>query len=66
MSDVSAEMHPFVQNFLDAAGEMGWTVARNLNGEDAEGLMCMRSTVRNGRRWSAADAFLRPAMKRSN
>ncbi|OOG62316.1 choline dehydrogenase [Sinorhizobium sp. A49] len=66
VSDVSAGMHPFVRNFLDAAREMGWTVARNLNGEDAEGLMRMRSTVRKGRRWSAADAFLRPAMKRSN
>lgn len=66
VSDVGDGMHPFARTFLEAAREMGWNVARNLNGEDAEGLMRMRSTVRNGRRWSAADAFLRPALKRPN
>lgn len=66
VSDVSAGMHPFSQHFLDAARDMGWTVARNLNGGEPEGVMRMHSTVRNGRRWSAADAFLRPARKRRN
>lgn len=66
VSDVSSGMHAFTQNFLDAAREMGWKVARNLNGEDAEGVMRLRSTVRKGRRWSSADAFLRPAKKRPN
>ena len=26
----------------------------------------MQSTIRNGRRWSAADAYLRPALRRPN
>ncbi len=30
-----------------------------------EGLGCYRITVRDGRRWSAADAFLRPALRRA-
>lgn len=66
VSDVSQRMHPFSDHFLTAAQQMGWQVSRNLNGEDVEGVMKMRSTVRAGRRWSAADAFLRPAMRRSN
>lgn len=66
ISDVSQRMHPFSQHFLTAAREMGWKVSGNLNGKDSEGLAHMRSTVRAGRRWSAADAFLRPALKRPN
>lgn len=66
VSDVSDGMHPFIQHFFAAAREMGWNVARNLNGEDADGLMRMRSTVRKGRRWSVADAFLQPAKGRPN
>ena len=31
-----------------------------------EGLGCYQVTIRNGRRWSAADAFLRPALRRGN
>ncbi len=66
VSDLSNQMHPFIHHFLDAARDMGWAVSNNLNGESSEGLMKMRSTVRKGRRWSSADAFLRPALKRGN
>jgi choline dehydrogenase len=66
VSDVSDGMHPFTDHFAAAAKEMDWAVANNLNGEETEGLMKLRSTVRDGRRWSSADAFLRPALKRSN
>ncbi|WP_166418373.1 GMC family oxidoreductase [Cochlodiniinecator piscidefendens] len=66
VSDVSDQMHPFSDHFLTAADEMDWPVAQNLNGAEAEGLMRLRSTVKNARRWSAADAFLRPAQKRPN
>lgn len=66
VNDLSDQMHPFVRHFDKAAHEMGWPVARNLNGADVEGLMKVRSTVRNGRRWSSADGFLRPALRRNN
>ncbi|HAD28473.1 MAG TPA: choline dehydrogenase [Rhodobacteraceae bacterium] len=66
VSDLSKNMHPFSQHFLRAATEMGWPLAGNLNGKDTEGLMTLRSTVKNGRRWSSADAYLRPALKRPN
>jgi choline dehydrogenase len=66
VSDVRSRMHAFSQNFLKAAREMGWKISNNLNGEDIEGVMQLRSTVWKGRRWSSADAFLRPAKKRAN
>ena len=66
VSELSNQMHPFTKHFMEGAKQMGWTVSDNLNGNDTEGVMYMRSTVHNGRRWSSADAFLRPAMKRPN
>ena len=38
----------------------------DLNAGRGEGLGYYRSSVRHGRRWSAADAFLRPALARGN
>lgn len=66
ISDVSAGMHPFSRHFLAAAKQAGWPVRADLNGQDREGITRLRCTVRNGRRWSAADAFLRPARRRNN
>lgn len=65
VSDVSKRMHPFSGQFLKAADDAGWPTIDNLN-SGAEGLGRYRSTIWNGRRWSAADAFLRPALKRAN
>ena len=36
------------------------------NGPEQDGVSMFQVTQRNGRRWSAADAFLRPALKRPN
>jgi choline dehydrogenase len=66
VSDTSARMHPFSAHFLQAARQAGWPVVDDLNGSKREGIARLRSTVKNGRRWSAADAFLRPALKRNN
>ena len=66
VSELSQRMHPFSRNFIKAGAEMGWPHRNDLNHEPQEGLGFLRSTVRDGRRWSAADAFLRPAMKRPN
>lgn len=66
VSDLSDQMHPFSKHFLKAATDMGWPVSGNINSDDNEGLSMVRSTVRRGRRWSTADAFLRPAGKRPN
>lgn len=65
VSDLRKNMHPFSERFLDVARDLGWDVLDNMNGTSFEGISYYRSTVRNGMRYSAADAFLRPAMKRS-
>ena len=74
VSDLTHEMNPFSEHFMSAAEEMGWRVLEDMNGATplgsnmipGEGLGYVRSTVKNGMRWSSADAFLRPALKRRN
>lgn len=62
---LDARMHPFSKHFLKAIAQAGWAERQDLNGSEREGVMRLNSTVRKGRRWSAADAFLRPAIKRA-
>lgn len=66
VQDLSEQMHPFSGHFLLAAARAGYEVVDDINREGAEGLGYYRSNVRRGRRWSAADAFLRPSLKREN
>lgn len=73
VTDTRDRMHPFTTHFLNAGRELGWSQPDNMNvppkgqnDRSGEGLTYMRSTVRDGRRWSAADAFLHPAKKRGN
>ena len=66
VSDLSQQMQPFSAHFLAAAAELGWPVRADMNADSIEGLSYFRSTVKGGRRWSAADAFLRPALRRGN
>ncbi|MEM6665870.1 MAG: GMC family oxidoreductase N-terminal domain-containing protein, partial [Pseudomonadota bacterium] len=59
------EAHPFNRHFLRAATEMGWGTVTDMNDAASCGLGYYPLTARHGRRWSAADAFLKPAMGRS-
>jgi choline dehydrogenase len=61
------EHAPAADAFIDAARSV-CGVARNddFNGAEQEGAGHYQYTVRNGRRWSACDAFLRPALERKN
>lgn len=52
-------------SFLHAAKEFGYPV-NDPNGESQLGFSQTQATTRNGRRWSAAKAFLRPARNRPN
>lgn len=52
--------------FLEAGSSAGQGVSDDLNGYKPEGISRYDSTTRNGRRCSAAVAFLRPALKRPN
>ncbi|WP_067583835.1 choline dehydrogenase [Endozoicomonas ascidiicola] len=58
--------NPLYQAFVDAGVEAGYFETKDYNGEQQEGFGPMHMTVKNGRRWSTANAYLRPAMKRPN
>ena len=64
VKDMRPYLHPMRPLWLAAAAELGLPVSEDFNGPHPEGLGCYEVTIRNGRRWSAADAFLRPALRR--
>ncbi len=57
---------PLYQAFIEAGRQAGYAVSADLNGERQEGFGWFDMTVKNGVRWSTANAYLRPAMKRPN
>lgn len=66
IQDVSPRLHPMRANWLGAAAELSLPVTEDFNGPHPEGLGCYQVNIRNGKRRSAADAFLRPALRRDN
>ncbi|MEV4075826.1 GMC family oxidoreductase [Nonomuraea fuscirosea] len=52
--------------FLQACAELGMTRLSELNGRSNEGYCPTPVTQNRGRRWSSADAYLRPAASRPN
>lgn len=58
--------NPLYQAFVDAGVDAGYLSTQDYNGAQQEGFGPMHMTVKNGVRWSTANAYLRPAMKRSN
>jgi len=66
VKDVRPYLHPVGRHWFAAAAELGLPVSEDFNGPQPEGFGCYAVTIRRGRRWSAADAFLRPALRRPN
>jgi len=60
------ETNPLYHAFVEAAGQAGYALSANMNERQHEGFGPMEMTVADGRRCSAADAYLRPAQKRGN
>ena len=58
--------NPLYQAFIEAGRQAGYPVTEDYNGRQQEGFGPMEMTVHRGVRWSAANAFLRPALKRPN
>ena len=58
--------NPLYDAFVKAGHEAGYPVTEDYNGRQQEGFGQMEMTVWKGRRWSAANAYLRPAQKRKN
>jgi len=59
-------VHPLSRAFVAAAVEWGLPANPDFNGAAQDGVGCYQVTQRRGRRWSAADAYLRPALGRPN
>ncbi len=57
---------PLYDAFIEAGRQAGYPVSADLNGEQQEGFGFLDMTVKDGVRWSTANAYLRPAMKRPN
>ncbi|MES2042484.1 MAG: GMC family oxidoreductase N-terminal domain-containing protein [Pseudomonadota bacterium] len=55
-----------LEAFRDAATQYGVPETHDFNAGDNEGSGFFEVTQKRGRRWSAADAFLRPVAKRAN
>jgi choline dehydrogenase len=58
--------HPLSSLWLEAAVAAGLPFNDDFNGADQEGVGYFQVTQREGRRWSTADAYLRPAAARGN
>jgi choline dehydrogenase len=58
--------NPLFKAFVDAGQQAGFELTDDYNGSKQEGFGLMEQTVHNGRRWSAASAYLKPALKRPN
>jgi choline dehydrogenase-like flavoprotein len=55
-----------LEAFAEAAAQYGVPKVADFNAGDNEGSSLFEVTQKRGRRWSAADAFLRPVLKREN
>src|SRR5258708_2237049 len=59
-------VNPLTEAFVEAGVESGFAANDDFNGAAQEGFGKYQVTQREGRRHSAAEAFLRPAMQRPN
>ncbi len=55
--------NPLFNAFIEAGKQAGYPVTADYNGRQQEGFGAMEATIWRGRRWSAANAYLRPAIK---
>ncbi|MFN7173324.1 MAG: GMC family oxidoreductase [Thermaurantiacus tibetensis] len=58
--------HPVSDAVVAAGMQAGLRFNDDVNGPEQDGISYFQLTVKNGRRWSAAMAYLRPAMRRPN
>ncbi|MFD1883297.1 choline dehydrogenase [Paracoccus pacificus] len=55
--------NPLFDAFITAGQQAGYPVTADYNGARQEGFGAMEATIWKGRRWSTANAYLRPALK---
>ncbi|GFE65674.1 choline dehydrogenase [Litoreibacter roseus] len=59
-------LNPLTQAFIEAGAQAGYPVTGDYNGAQQEGFGPFDATIYNGKRWSSANAYLRPALARPN
>ena len=72
--DVDGELHvrrprsdnPLLAAYIEAGRQAGYPATEDFNGETQEGFGRYETNIKDGRRWSAARAYLDPARRRSN
>lgn len=55
--------NPLFNAFIEAGRQAGYPVTPDYNGQSQEGFGAMEATIWKGQRWSAANAYLKPAIK---
>ena len=55
--------NPLFNAFIQAGAQAGYPVTADYNGEQQEGFGAMEATIWRGTRWSAAKAYLKPALR---
>ncbi|MEP5760064.1 MAG: choline dehydrogenase [Litoreibacter sp.] len=58
--------NPLTKAFIEAGVQAGYQATDDYNGHKQEGFGPFDATIHKGRRWSAANAYLKPALKRDN
>ena len=58
--------NPLFDAFIEAGRQAGYPVTRDYNGHAQEGFGPFEATIWQGNRWSAASAYLKPAIKGGN
>ena len=66
VSDIAHSAHPLCGVYLEACRQAGFAVVEDLNGLERDTAGLYHLTVRDGRRESAATAYLEPARRRPN
>ena len=61
-----AMRNPLFAAFIEAGQQAGYPYTGDMNAFQQEGFGAMDMTIHRGRRWSAATAYLRPALSRLN
>ena len=62
----SSYADPLVDAYLEAGGAAGHPITQDYNGANPQGFGRLQMTIHDGRRCSAATAYLRPALARAN
>jgi choline dehydrogenase-like flavoprotein len=63
---IGSDLPGICQELIQSARKLGWSRTDDLNADDAQRIGPAARTIKNGRRVSAAHAFLRPVRDRGN